>query len=64
MLAENAVGVEGTMTGICRYGASSEREVVVIHHVSVGTNDVERSRRFYDAVLPIVGILPMAEDEG
>jgi catechol 2,3-dioxygenase-like lactoylglutathione lyase family enzyme len=35
----------------------------VIHHVSVGTNDVERSKRFYDAVLPIVGILPMAEDE-
>ena len=26
--------------------------------------DVERSKRFYDAVLPIVGIVPMAEDEG
>jgi catechol 2,3-dioxygenase-like lactoylglutathione lyase family enzyme len=36
----------------------------VIHHVSVGTNDVERSKHFYDAVLPIVGILPMAEDDG
>jgi catechol 2,3-dioxygenase-like lactoylglutathione lyase family enzyme len=36
----------------------------VIHHVSVGTNDVGRSKRFYDAVLPIVGIMPMAEDEG
>jgi Lactoylglutathione lyase and related lyases len=35
----------------------------MIHHVSVGTNDVARSKRFYDAVLPIVGILPMAEDE-
>ncbi len=35
----------------------------MIHHVSVGTNDVERSRRFYDAVLPIVGIHPMAADE-
>ena len=36
----------------------------MIHHVSLGTNDVGRSKRFYDAVLPIVGILPMAEDEG
>lgn len=36
----------------------------MIHHVSVGTNDVRRSKRFYDAVLPIVGIMPMAEDEG
>ncbi|MBY5813011.1 VOC family protein [Rhizobium leguminosarum] len=36
----------------------------MIHHVSVGTNDVARSKRFYDAVLPIVGIVPMAEDEG
>jgi len=37
----------------------------VIHHVSVGTNDLERSRRFYDAVLPIVGIHPLAAaDDG
>ncbi len=36
----------------------------MIHHVSVGTNDVERSKLFYDAVLPIVGIHLMAEDEG
>lgn len=35
----------------------------MIHHVSVGTNDVGRSKRFYDAVLPIVGLVPMAEDE-
>lgn len=39
-------------------------EAVVIHHVSVGTNDVGRSKRFYDAVLPIVGILPLSEEEG
>ena len=32
----------------------------MIHHVSVGTNDVARSKRFYDAVLPVVGILPMS----
>ncbi len=36
----------------------------MIHHVSVGTNDVERSKLFYDAVLPIVGIQRTAEDEG
>ena len=35
----------------------------MIHHVSVGTNDPARAKRFYDAVLPIVGILPMAENE-
>jgi catechol 2,3-dioxygenase-like lactoylglutathione lyase family enzyme len=32
----------------------------VIHHVSVGTNHLDRSKRFYDAVLPIVGIFPLA----
>jgi catechol 2,3-dioxygenase-like lactoylglutathione lyase family enzyme len=32
----------------------------VIHHVSVGSNDLDRSKRFYDAVLPIVGIFPLA----
>ncbi|MBP2302468.1 VOC family protein [Azospirillum picis] len=31
----------------------------MIHHVSLGTNDVERARRFYDAVLPVVGMMPM-----
>ena len=36
----------------------------MIHHVSVGTNDLVRSKRFYDAVLPIVGIVRLAEDEG
>lgn len=28
----------------------------MIHHVSVGSNDIARSRRFYEAVLPIVGL--------
>lgn len=37
----------------------------MIHHVSVGTNDLARSRCFYDAVLPIVGIHPLsAADDG
>jgi catechol 2,3-dioxygenase-like lactoylglutathione lyase family enzyme len=31
----------------------------MIHHVSVGSNDIARAQRFYDAVLPIVGVLPM-----
>jgi catechol 2,3-dioxygenase-like lactoylglutathione lyase family enzyme len=35
----------------------------MIHHVSVGTNDLRRSKRFYDAILPIVGILPLSEAE-
>jgi catechol 2,3-dioxygenase-like lactoylglutathione lyase family enzyme len=38
----------------------SELRKAMIHHVSVGTNDLERSKRFYDAVLPIVGILPLS----
>jgi catechol 2,3-dioxygenase-like lactoylglutathione lyase family enzyme len=35
----------------------------MIHHVSVGTNDLDRSRRFYDAVLPVVGLRFLAADE-
>jgi catechol 2,3-dioxygenase-like lactoylglutathione lyase family enzyme len=28
----------------------------MIHHVSVGTNDLERAKAFYDAVLPVLGL--------
>ncbi|MEZ2409187.1 hypothetical protein AB6806_20530 [Bosea sp. RCC_152_1] len=28
----------------------------MIHHVSLGTNDVARSRKFYDAVLGVLGL--------
>lgn len=28
----------------------------VVHHLSVGTNDVAQSRAFYDAVLAVVGL--------
>ena len=35
----------------------------MIHHVSVGTNDLARSKRFYDAVLPILGIMLMTDEE-
>lgn len=37
----------------------------MIHHVSLDTNDLAASRRFYDAVLPIVGLMPLsAEADG
>lgn len=32
-------------------------------HVMVGTNDIERSRRFYDALLAVVGIPPAVQNE-
>lgn len=34
----------------------------MIHHVSIGTDDVARSKRFYDAVLPMVGLMPLSSD--
>lgn len=33
-----------------------------LHHVSVGTNELGRARRFYDAVLPQVGLRVLAAD--
>lgn len=36
----------------------------MIHHVSLGTNDLDRAWRFYDAVLPTVGMrLVKAEEQ-
>jgi catechol 2,3-dioxygenase-like lactoylglutathione lyase family enzyme len=35
----------------------------MIHHVSVGTNDVPRARAFYEAVLPVVGLAPMKAND-
>jgi catechol 2,3-dioxygenase-like lactoylglutathione lyase family enzyme len=35
----------------------------MIHHVSVGTNDLSRARRFYDAVMPLLGLRLLSEDE-
>lgn len=35
----------------------------MIHHDSVGTNDLARSRRFYDAVLSTIGLSFMAADK-
>lgn len=35
----------------------------MIHHVSVGTNDLARARAFYDAVLPAVGMALVKEED-
>ena len=36
----------------------------MIHHVSVGTNDLPRSIAFYDAVLPGLGLRRILDDPG
>ena len=35
----------------------------MIHHVSLGTNDLRRARAFYDAVLGVVGLRLLKHDE-
>lgn len=35
----------------------------MIHHVSVGSSDLERSRIFYQAVIPLLGYRLIGEDE-
>jgi catechol 2,3-dioxygenase-like lactoylglutathione lyase family enzyme len=35
----------------------------MIHHVSVGTNDLQCAKRFYDAVLPVVGLRLLKSSE-
>ena len=35
----------------------------MIHHVSLGTNDLKRARAFYDPVMATLFIHPMGEDE-
>jgi len=36
----------------------------MLSHVMLGSNDIERSRRFYDATLAVVGCLPGVEQVG
>ena len=36
----------------------------MIHHVSLGTNDVARSRAFYDAVLSVLGLRLLKASDG
>ncbi len=35
----------------------------MIHHVSVGTSDIERSRAFYDPVLKLLGLRLLSADD-
>ncbi len=35
----------------------------MIHHVSVGTNDIKRARTFYDAVLSLMGLRLLSADD-
>jgi catechol 2,3-dioxygenase-like lactoylglutathione lyase family enzyme len=35
----------------------------MIHHVSLGSNDIARARVFYDAVMPILGLRLLKADE-
>jgi catechol 2,3-dioxygenase-like lactoylglutathione lyase family enzyme len=35
----------------------------MIHHVSVGSNDIAAAQRFYDAVLPLVGLTLMKSSD-
>jgi catechol 2,3-dioxygenase-like lactoylglutathione lyase family enzyme len=37
---------------------------MIIHHLSVGTNDLPRARRFYDAVMNALGLHLMKERDG
>jgi catechol 2,3-dioxygenase-like lactoylglutathione lyase family enzyme len=36
----------------------------MIHHVSLGTNDVARARRFYDPLMDLVGLRRLKVDDG
>jgi catechol 2,3-dioxygenase-like lactoylglutathione lyase family enzyme len=35
----------------------------MINHVSLGTNDIERARRFYDPIFALLGLRPLLVDE-
>src|ERR1044071_5573898 len=36
----------------------------MIHHVSLGTNDVQRARRFYEPIMNLLGLRQLKVDEG
>jgi catechol 2,3-dioxygenase-like lactoylglutathione lyase family enzyme len=36
----------------------------MIHHVSLGSNDLARARRFYDAVMPLLGFRLLKANDG
>ena len=35
----------------------------MIHHVSLGSNDLSRSKQFYDAVMPVIGLRCLESDQ-
>ena len=35
----------------------------MIHHVSVGTNDLQKSRKFYDPVMEVLGLRALSSDD-
>ena len=36
----------------------------MIHHVTFGTNDVERARRFYDPIMSLLGLRQLKANQG
>jgi hypothetical protein len=54
-----------TLTGAPRSAAIPSWKRAMIHHVSLGTGDVERARRFYDPVMDLLGLRMLeCEDSG
>jgi catechol 2,3-dioxygenase-like lactoylglutathione lyase family enzyme len=43
--------------------ANLQAELLMIHHVSVGTTDIKRSRAFYDPVLKVLGLRLLSADK-
>ncbi len=42
----------------------SEQNPSILSHVSIGTNQFDKTRAFYDAVLPVLGIAAVLEHPG
>jgi catechol 2,3-dioxygenase-like lactoylglutathione lyase family enzyme len=40
------------------------REITMIHHVSVGTNDIERAKAFYDPLMALIGFRLLKASDG
>jgi catechol 2,3-dioxygenase-like lactoylglutathione lyase family enzyme len=45
------------------HGTACEEENAMFSHVMVGSNDIDASRKFYDAVLGTLGVPPAVTDE-
>jgi catechol 2,3-dioxygenase-like lactoylglutathione lyase family enzyme len=40
------------------------REITMIHHVSVGTNNIERAKAFYDPLMALIGFRLLKASDG